>query len=200
MNFMIELFWRVEFMRCKKCNQQNVNHANYCYFCGGVFSEEERKCAREKSVWYKLVQLKDRYDTITLSKITGSKAFQVGSIIGTILIGGYFIIQNGYQFKLKESDSYTYEYNINEKEYYVYLKNDEAQLNLYAPESVNQFYVRYYSEDNELLSENGYDNIEDVKVEVQNNNPRNYYKISYDKSENDINTIKIYTLKEASNE
>lgn len=187
-------------MRCQKCEYQNVNHANYCYNCGEEFTQEQRDRAREKSVWYKLAKIKDKYETITLSKITGSKAFQIGSIIGTILIGGYFIIQNGYQFQLKESDSYTYEYNTKEKEYYVYLKSDEAHLNLYAPENVKHFYVKYYSEENQILKEEEYQEIGDVKVEVQNTNPKNYYKISYDKNENSINTIKIYTLKEANNE
>lgn len=183
-------------MRCKKCNYQNVNHANYCYYCGGMFAKEEQNLAREKSFWYKLAKLKDQYETITLSKITGSKAFQIGTILGTVLIGSYFIILNGYQFQLKESDSYTYEYNTKEKEYYVYLKNNEVQLNLYAPESVNHFYVKYYLEDHSLENETEYEKIDDIKVELQNKNPRNYYTISYDKNENSINTIKIYALKE----
>ncbi len=191
---------RVKSMRCTKCNYQNVNHANYCYSCGKQFSDDERKKAREKSTWYKLVKLKDKYDTITLSKITGSKAFQFGTIIGTILIGGYFIIQNGYRLQLKESDTYTYEYNTKEKEYYLYLKDSEAKLNLYAPESIENFYVKYYAEDNSLISEEEHHELNNIQVEVQNTNPKNYYIISYDKNENAINTIKVYALKEAKDE
>ena len=187
-------------MKCKKCQYQNASQANYCYACGQEFTKEEQKKAREKSFWYKLAKLKDRYDTITLSKITGSKAFQIGTIIGTILIGGYFILQNGYQFQLKESDAYTYEYNTLDKEYYVYLKERESTLNLYAPKSVEKFYVKYYQEDHSLIEEHTYEQLENIQVEVNNQNPKNYYTISYDQKETPINTIKIYALQEEKNE
>ena len=186
-------------MKCKKCEYVNVNHANYCYECGNEFTKKEQKAAQGKSVWHKLVKLKDWYDKLTLSKITGSIIFHVFTIIITILIGGYFIYKNGYQMKLLENDNYTYQYNTKEKEYYVYPKESETLLNIYAPSEVKEFYIKYYESDN-LVSESSTNDLSNVKVVVNSSNLNSYYTLSYDKNENDINTIKVYVLESVTNE
>ena len=186
-------------MKCKRCEYINVNHANYCYKCGNEFTKKEQASSQEKSIWHKLVKLKDWYDKLTLSKITGSKTFQALSIIITIIIGGYFIYKNGYQMKLLANDNYTYAYNTKDKEYYVYPKEKETPLNIYAPNEVKEIYIKYYENDT-LVNEQSINDLNNILVEVNPSNINSYYKLSYEKEENDINTIKVYVLGSVTNE
>ena len=86
-------------MKCKKCNKKNVRQANYCHYCGNKFSEKEREEAKEKGFIAKVLKVKDWYETITLSKITGSIYWKIGSIL--VILARYMFPFNC--LKLKSS-------------------------------------------------------------------------------------------------
>ena len=183
-------------MKCKKCGFKNVTQAKYCYKCGNSFTKEEHNEAVSKSIITKITKLKDLYDTVTLSKITGSIYFKIATILLVLAIGIYSMFKNGSDFHVLDGDNYTYKYNEKLNEYYLYLDDRETSLNLYLPHEINTFYVTYYDKDNNLLEKNTYYNLDDIKVKVEDTD--NYYKISYEETENSQNTIKLYTyLKES---
>ena len=187
-------------MKCRKCKEINVSQANYCYKCKERFTKKEQENARNESIWYKIRKAKDWYDTLTISKITGSIWFQILSIIIVLIIGINFIYEKGSYLKIEDSSSYTYNYNAKEKEYYLYLKENEAKLNIYVPHQVENFTFKYFDEYNNILKEESINDINNIKVTIDNNNPKNYYKISVSDKDDAKNTIKFYVFRGETNE
>lgn len=182
-------------MKCKKCNYKNVSQARYCFKCGNLFTKEERDLAVKKSFVTKYNKVKEWYDKLTLSKITGHILFKILTVLVVLFIGVYGVYKDGNRFKVIDGEEYTYKYNNKLNEYYLYLNKEEINLNLYLPHNVNKFIVSYYDEKNNELEKNEYDNLSDIKIKI--NNVSNYYKITYDNSRD---YIKIYALKGDVNE
>ena len=181
-------------MKCHNCNNKNIKKADYCYWCGEMFTNEEKEIAKMSGFIGLLRKIEILYKKITLDKYFGSMYFKVGLVVGVLLIGIYNIYQTGNEFKIEESENYTYIYNPNEKEYYLYVETDETALNMYLPYEVDNFYVSYYDQNDQKLSEEVYTNEENI---ILNSNMvvDNYYKISYDMEENDKNTLKLYVYR-----
>ena len=180
-------------MKCKKCKKKNVRQAKFCYKCGNKFTKDEINEAMNKGLIVKILKLKDWYDTITLSKITGSIYYKIASILLVLGIGVFFIINNGSKFKIMDNNTYSYKYNSKYKEYYIYPKSDNLNLSLYLPHEVDNIYLKSYNNSNELLNTEEIKDISNMKIEL-NNNDIFYYKLSLSKKENNKNTIKFYVL------
>ena len=179
-------------MKCINCKKINVIQANYCIKCGHSFSDKEKEIANKKSLLKKVVDLKKWYSNTPIKKITDSTAYKIGTIIGTIIVGLIFIYLNGNYLKLEKSNNYTYTYDKDKNAYYLYLKENESNINLYLPHKTNKFYVKIYDKTNNLIKENEYTNINDIKI-ILDDNENNYYEISYSKHKTKRNTIKVYT-------
>jgi len=176
-------------MKCLNCSYKNSYKSKYCYNCGKYFSKEERIKESDKGIVKFLRKTRKIYDTLTLSTITGNKYFRIFSILFIILFGLGGIIINGIHLKIMESDNYTYQYNKIEKEYYIYTKENETLLNLYSLGAQEKIELNYYNEENELLTQNTFDNFNNVKIKT-NSISNNYYIINY---KND--TLKLYVYK-----
>ena len=177
-------------MKCKKCNHKNVSQARYCFKCGNMFTKEEREKELNKSFVTKYKKIKEWYDKLTLSKITSHIAFKILTVLIVLFIGIYSVYKDGVKLKVIDGENYTYKYNSKLDEYYLYLNTEESNLNLYLPKKVDKFYVSYYNAKDELLNENTYDNLSDIKINVDN--VSNYYKVSLDETGKD--SIKLYVL------
>lgn len=181
-------------MKCKKCKKRNVIQANYCIKCGNRFSNIEKNIAEKRSILKKIVDLKKWYSNTKFKKITDSIPYKIGTIIGTIIAGLILMYLNGNYLKLEESNNYTYTYDKNKNAYYLYLNENESNINLYLPHKINKFYVSLYNEEDKIIKENEYTDINDIKI-ILDENENNYYMISYSKNKNKRNTIKVYTRK-----
>ncbi len=175
-------------MRCRRCKSGNSYKANYCLKCGKEFNQGDKDLAVNTGIVALIKKVRESYDDITLSTITGSWQFRLISIIIVLSIGIFGIIQNGIHLKVQKSDNYTYQYNDKDKEYYLYTKSDETKLNLYSLGEKEEIKVEYYDGSNKLINENTYDNIEDVVLLSAKNS--NYYLLKYKKD-----TLKIYIYK-----
>lgn len=176
-------------MKCKKCGFRNKSQDNYCYKCGKKFSKEEQEKAKRKNIFYIANKIKGWYDTLTLSKLTGSLPWKIGTIVITLIVGIYYVVVNGYSFKIKEGDDYSFEYNKQKDVYYLYLDKEEVNVNVYAPHRVESVAIKKYDEKDNLVEEKEYDYTYFVKVSLDNRR-RYYYKIFYDNHEE----IKLYTF------
>ena len=182
-------------MKCQKCNHHNVSQANFCFKCGNPFTKEEKENAINKSIVTKYNNLKEWYDKLTLSKITSHVVFKIVTVLIVLFVGIYSIYKDGIRFKVIEGDGYTYKYNNKLNEYYLYLDQEESNLNLYLPHHVDNFKVSYFDNNDKEIESNTYNSIDEIVIKIDN--VSNYYKISYDDSNE---YIKIFALRGASNE
>lgn len=173
-------------MKCSKCGKRNVIQANYCIKCGNRFSKEDKLNA--KSLFKVIVNIKKWYANTPIKKITDSTIYKIGTIVIILLIGIFTMLLNGNYLKLLESNNYSYSYDEKINAYHLYLNEDESNINLYLPHKIDKFYVQSYDNDNNLISENIYDDVNDIKIVLD----CNYYVISYSKHKTKRNTIKIY--------
>ena len=174
-------------MKCSKCGKRNVTQANYCIRCGNRFTNDERN--KSKSILRVIVNIKKWYANTPIKKITDSTFYKIGTILVNIINGIVCILLNGNYLKLMESDNYSYTYDNNIGAYRLYLNKDESNINLYLPHKVNKFYVNVYDKSDNVISKNVYDDINDIKVVLDENN---YYEISCSKNKTKRNTIKVY--------
>lgn len=182
-------------MKCRKCGYRNVSQADYCFKCGNKFKEEEKKFALEHSFISKISKLKEKYDRLTFSKITGSIPFKIGLILFTLVIGIYGVYSKGVTVRLEDGDSYTYEYNRIKDEYYLYVDDVESNVNLYLPHEVSTFYVKQYDKEDNVLQEYSVHSIDEVIVKI--NDVGEYYKISIDSQMSKTGTVKIFVARNA---
>lgn len=183
-------------MKCKKCKKKNINKANYCRYCGNVFSEEERKSASEKGLVAGLKKFDDYYETCQLKKITDNKFIKYGLLVGIVAIGIYNVVTRGSNLKLLESDAYNLSYNKEKNEYYLEIKETDdidkigtAYLKMYVPNSIDAIYIDYYKEDGTIKESKTIG--KEVPIElIANADENNYYLVS--DNENIENPFKIY--------
>lgn len=180
-------------MKCKKCNKNNVIQANYCTYCGNKFTKKEKEYYKEKGLLVRLIKIKDWYDTITLSKLTGSIYWKVGTILIVLLVGLYYLFLNGNQFKIIDSNDYTFEYNSKLKEYYVYTETEETNLLLYLPHQEDKIYINTYSYNDEKIGTKSLSTKEKM-ILTPSTKESYYYNISLKKEEKSKNTIKVFVI------
>ncbi len=176
-------------MKCQKCKYKNSYKAKYCYSCGYSFSKKEREDAKNNGIIKVLKKIKKMKDTISLSFITSKTSYQICSIVLLLLIALAGILIDGIHLKLMESENYTYQYNKKDEEYYVYTKENETKLNLYAFGSEANIEVSYYDELGNILEKNTYDSLENIVLNA-NATKNNYYRLNY---KND--SLKLYVYK-----
>lgn len=143
-------------MICRKCSYKNPTQSWYCYQCGTMFTAKEKETARNSGFVGFLKRLRNAYDTLTFSKITSNKYFRIASILVVLGIGIWGILIHGHHFKIVESDYYSYQYNKQLDEYYLYTKDNETKVNLYKLGKVDTLDVSYYNENNDLISSDTY--------------------------------------------
>ena len=177
-------------MKCIKCRTNNINKANFCKNCAYKFSKEEQKIAKRKTFIGKIEMIEDIYNVGSLKVITDHILFKIAMIIFVLGIGVYFLITNGVDFKLLESDNYKIQYNEKKLEYYLISKKDEIPLDLYVPEKCKQITVKHYDMNNNIISENNYEKSDNILLEVNSN--KDYYIIQSKYENNNIDQIKLY--------
>lgn len=170
-------------MKCTKCQTKNSYKSNYCYKCGKEFTKEEQEAASNSGLTGILKSLKKVKDILTSDGLKGSKLYKIGSIVIIFLIGLTGIIENGTHLKIEESQAYTYKYNKDSNEYYLFTDEYEAKLNLYAL-NVDEITIRYYI-GNILIEESIVEDLNDIKLLSSLEN--SYYTLSTKKD-----TIKIH--------
>lgn len=142
------------------------------------------------------------FDWTEKFKITDWKIWKILSIILILYTGINYVIKNGYELKIENSNDYIYSYNKDLNEYYVYLNHDEENIKLYLPHEIKNLYVYHYNENNEVLSKDIYNDFNNIKITADDNNLY-YYIIALNEKENKSNEIiKIltYTNTKAVNE
>lgn len=174
-------------MKCKRCKHNNSYKANYCFKCGREFRKLEKDDAINTGFVAFLKRVREEYDTITLSHIMGTWQFKIISILVVLAIGIFGMVKNGMHLKILKSDNYFFQYNDVSDEYYVYTSDDETKLSLYSIGNNQSIKVSYFNND-ELLSENVFDNFSNIILSSQSSD--NYYILDY-KNE----SLKVYIYK-----
>lgn len=174
-------------MKCKRCKKRNSYKANYCFRCGREFRKLEKEEAINTGFVAFLKKVREGYDTITLSHITGTWQFRLISILIVLAIGIWGIVQNGTHLKILKSDNYSFQYNDIEDEYYIYTKEDTTKLNIYSMGSKDNIKVRYFNND-ELLFEEEFTDFADLVLSSSYND--DFYIIDYKKD-----SLKVYIYK-----
>ena len=90
--------------------------------------------------------------------------------------------------KIEDSEIYSYQYNKNEKEYYLYITeeyfaqyNGKVPLSLYVPKGYDTLYVGLFNENNELISKEEKSKTSEIILET-NTKENGYYAISLNDS------------------
>lgn len=140
-------------MKCIKCKTINVHNANYCKKCANQFSEIEQAAAEKWTIIGIIKRLENLKEKVTFGWLLDHWAFKIGSVLGVLLIGIIFILNNGSVFSIQESENYRIEYNEKLNEYYLYSEKDESLLNLYVPKNADSLVVKHYYGDQILKDE-----------------------------------------------
>lgn len=120
-------------MTCTKCNSELSYGTKYCEVCGEKIDTKIYEEEYNKTIWAKFDNLKDKYDTFFLKKITGNIVFK---IVWLVLVLVYFFFTmygtlNG--IRLKESDSYIIQYYEKGDEYFIRPNVANTNLEMYVP-------------------------------------------------------------------
>lgn len=167
-------------MRCTKCHKRNMDKANYCKKCGYAFTEEEKKYANKHNTVNKLEKVKNIYEKVTFKFITESIYFQIFTVLVVLALGIYMVLTKGTKISVIESDQYHVIYNSQANEYYVLLDNDalsRVTLNLFLPNRIKGLNVKYYDENDQLITEEEYETKDEIITNV-NSETNDYYVIS----------------------
>ena len=181
-------------MKCIKCKTNNINKANYCKNCNYKFSEKEQKIAKRKTLIGKIEMIEDIYNICSFKVITDHILFKIATIIIVLSIGIYFLITNGSNLKLLESDNYKIQYNKKQTEYYLIGKNEEIHLDLYIPKKSKKIIVKHYDRNNNIIIENTYKKLDNIILETNDDN--DYYVIESIYKNNNLDQIKLYVYLE----
>lgn len=189
-------------MKCSKCSCKNISEAKYCKKCGNEFTEKERKKAKRFSVVNILEKLEDAQNVFNMdfspfASKTKNKILkfilEISSILIVLVIGIYFIASNGLHLKIQESNDYKVQFNKSQQEYYLFVNDDEAKLNLYVPNRAQDgIKVQQFDKDNKMIEETMY-KFED-EITLKSNN-ENYYYIEVQYENNNLDRIKLFIYK-----
>ena len=184
-------------MNCSNCSLKNVSSANYCIKCGHKFTEEEKKKAYKKTFYYKLDNVEKWYHHLTLSTITGSIYYKIGSILVLLIVGIYLLLTVGVNTKILNSKDYKIFYNEDEKVYYLLVDNDksEVSVNLYKPNRLKELSLEHFNQDNELIE--NVDLNKEIVLKTFNND---YYVFNsiYSDNKEDKMIVMVYREKDLS--
>lgn len=182
-------------MKCIKCTTKNINSANYCRRCGNKFLLEEQKAAKRWTlVWF--LEWIDKIKSLwKFSFITDHILFKIGSVLVVLGIGIYSVIVNGNKLKIEENPNYKIQYNTKLSEYYLIVKTNETELNLYIPHETQNLTVYHSDKNNELIEKKSYKEDEKIILET-NSTEEDFYLIEAEYNENTKESLKVYIYKE----
>lgn len=178
-------------MKCSKCKCNNILRANYCKKCGTAFSEQKKKKSYQKTIYYKLEQLQELYDTMTLSKITSNMFFRGAILLITLFIGVYSIYIHGNQTKIEKSDLYKVYCNRVADEYYLITTRDQEKvnLNLYIPNRTKKLTISHFQTNGNLISNIAYKKGKEITLQTFDDD---YYVLYSNYSHHKKSSIKLY--------
>ena len=185
-------------MKCIKCRTVNVHNANYCKKCAYEFSSQEQEAAEKRTFIGFLKRIDKIKSNVMFEKITGHIAFKVGTILGVLCIGISFMLTNGTDFSIAESDSYTTSYNEKLNEYYLYSDKDVAELSLYIPKKVDTITIKHFDENNIIIGDIDY-KVNDNIVLYGNGN-KDYYILEVNYSNDKTEKIKLFIYQDKDGE
>lgn len=125
-------------MKCTACGYENILKANYCKKCGKSFSEEEKKSAYQKTVYWKIQQLETAKTWLDLSKITGNLYFRIAVLAVLLVLVVFNMSKNGTRLAIRNSDQYTVAYAEHLDEYYLMTDRDQVDVIFYLPRQTDQ--------------------------------------------------------------
>ena len=183
-------------MKCGKCHQKNIKKANYCQKCGYPFSQEEKEQAAQTGLLPWLKRIKLFHEIRTLEIIKDNPIVKIVSVLLVFIVGLLLTFMRGNQLKILENKTYQVKYYEKNKEYYLFLNSKEKNIEkitaeLYVPNRIEKFSVKYYDEKGILLSEKISSRQEKIELKV-NTTENNYYVISDRKDKKD--QIKVYVF------
>ena len=181
-------------MKCSICHTKNSLKANYCVHCSHKFTEDEKEEAHKKGLLPKIKKIEEWYNMATFRVITDRFAFRFFLLLFLLLPGIYSLWKNGTHIKILPEETYYVQYNEENDEYYISLKEKNMEdygklhLNLFVPNFVDSLKIKYYSENQELKKEEEHQKEEQIILDV-NTLENNYYVIS---SQDEKDSLKIY--------
>lgn len=182
-------------MKCIKCEEKNINSANYCKKCGNKFLEEEQKNAKKWTLVWFLEGIDKIKSLWKFSFITDHILFKIGSVLVVLFIGIISVITNGNKLKIEENSNYQIKYNTKLSEYYLIVDKDETELNLYIPHKVQNLTVYHSDKSNELIEKKEYDKEDKIILET-NTIEEDFYIVEANYDETKKESLKVYIYKE----
>lgn len=176
-------------MKCIKCQSKNINKANYCKNCGYHFSKEEQEAAKKRTLVGKIERLEKIYKTCTLQLITGNIIFKIVSLLLVLFIGIYFLFHYDNKVTILENANYQIQYNTKLDEYYLLVKDDETNLNLFIPNKIDNLEVKLLDEKNQELEHQTYQ--KDAKIKLKTNDNGSYYLLNTFSNDKVNDTLKM---------
>lgn len=175
-------------MNCSKCASKNIIKANYCQKCGYKFTEEEKKNAYKKTLFYKLEMIEKWYNHLTLSTITGNIFFKIGSILIILFVGIYLLLTVGINTKILDSKEYKIFYNEKDNVYYLLTSDDkeEINVNLYKPNRLKELSIEHYDSYGDLINKV---NVQDNIILKSYNDDYYVFRSKYDDKEEEMKVI-----------
>ena len=182
-------------MKCIKCKEKNINSASYCRKCGNKFLEEEKKAAKRWTIVWFLEWIDKIKSLWKFSFITDHILFKITSVLVVLSIGIYSVIIHGNNLKIEEDKNYQIQYNTKLSEYYLIVKTDETELNLYIPHETQNLTVYHSNKNNELIEEKTYNDDEKIILET-NTTEEDFYLIEAVYDDENKESLKVYIYKE----
>lgn len=176
-------------MKCIKCQSKNINKANYCKNCGYHFSKAEQEAAKKRTLVGKIERLEKIYKTCTLQVITGNIIFKILSLLIVLFIGIYFLFHYGNKVTILENANYHIQYNTKSNEYYLLVKDDETNLDLFIPNKIDSLEIKLLDENNQELEHQTYQ--KDSEIKLKTNYEGSYYLLNTFNNDKLDNTLKI---------
>lgn len=120
-------------MNCEKCESPLAYGTRYCNTCGEKVPKGAYDAEYNDTVWATIDKVKDKYDSLTLKKITGNIVFKIVVLVAVLVY--FFFTMYGHLsgIRLKENSDYSISYNTKLDEYYISPTGAKANLEMYAP-------------------------------------------------------------------
>ena len=111
-------------------------------------------------------------------------------------IGVWF--QNGSHVKILENKHYKIQYNTKKDEYYLLVSENQTDLKLYLPNTVQNIEVEHYNQKDELTGTKKYQLKESIVL--NSSFMKDYYIVKANKEKKGNEKLKIYVLKQEKEE